>query len=197
MSSSVKYDSFPIHLAVRTNVGSGSVHLIVARSLPRDAVCFTCLLIDLWKLGLKDGFGSLCVEKWRFDEFFNAMVVEAAQQGFSYHPIDMSEAKWLVAQGLRIAKKVGTKTVSRKWIDIVGDLSEIKIEGSLYKCYRCEKGELPPEADDCILKIAKREVKIAGTPKEIKILFLCNDCMKNVEWFSPRVWRLMGEGEAM
>ncbi|MBS7635124.1 hypothetical protein KEJ34_06520 [Candidatus Bathyarchaeota archaeon] len=180
MPRRVKYDSFPVYLAVRTNVGSGSVHLMVARRLSRDMVCFTYLLIDLWKLGLKDGFGSLSMEKERFDEMFNAMVEEVTEQGFNYHPIDISEAKWLVAQGLRIAEKVGIKAVSQKWINIVGDLSEIKIDGSLYKCYKCERGELPPEADNYILKIAKREVRIAGTPKETKLLFLCKNCERKM-----------------
>ena len=181
MTRLVKYDSFPIYLAIRTAVGSGSIHLMVARSLSKDTVCFTSLLIDLWKLGLKDGFGGVSMKKEMFDEMFKAMIKGAEELGLKYHPIDISEAKWLVAQGIRIAKKVGIKPVSQKWIDIVGDISKVKIGGSLYKCYNCERGELPPEADNFILKIAKREIKIAGTPKETKLVFLCDKCKKNAK----------------
>ena len=174
----VRYDSLPLYLALRTEVGSGSVLLLVARMLPRGRVCFTNLLIDLWKLGLKDGFGCESMEKDRFDKMLNVMVEEAGRRGIQYHHIDISEAKWLVAQGIRIAEKVGTKPVERRWIDIVGDISGVKIEGSLYKCYACERGELNPEADELILKVARREIKIAGTPKEAKIVFLCSECEK-------------------
>ena len=174
----VNYDSLPIYLAVRTEVGSGSIHLVVARSLSKDRVCFTFLLIDLWKLGLKDGFGKVSMRKKTFDEMFNAMIEEAEEHELHYHPVDTSEARWLVAQGIRIAKKVSVKPVNKRWIDIVGDISGVKIEGSLYKCYSCERGELQPEGDDFILEVAKREVKIAGTPKEPKIVFLCKECEK-------------------
>jgi len=174
----VHYDSLPLYLALRTEVGSGPVLLLVARMLSGGRVCFTHLLIDLWKLGLKDGFECESMKKDRFDKMLNVMVEELGRRGIHYHPVDISEAKWLVAQGIRIAEKVGTEPVERRWIDIVGDISGVKIEGSLYKCYACERGELNSDADELILKVARREIKTAGTPKEAKIVFLCSECEK-------------------
>ena len=174
----VEYDSLPIYLVERTDVGLGSVNLIVARILPDNMICFTCLLIDLWKLGLKDGFGKRSVKKSEFDEMFNAMIEDAEEHEVHYHPIDISEAKWLVAQGIRIAESVGIRPVNKKWVDVVGDIYSVKIGGSLYKCYHCEKGELQPKDDEFIFKAARSEIEIAGTPEEIEIEFLCGKCMK-------------------
>jgi tetratricopeptide (TPR) repeat protein len=174
----VDYDLLPIYLVERTDVGGGSVSLIVARSLSGNEVCFACLLIDLWKIGLKDGFGRMSMTKDEFDVVLEAMVRDAEAHGIHYHPIDISEAKWLVAQGLRIAEKVGTKPVNKKWVDMVGDISSVKIGGSLYKCYRCEKGELQPEDDELILKVAKSEMETAGLLGETMMEFLCEECMK-------------------
>jgi hypothetical protein len=174
----VDYDLLPIYLVERTDVGAGSVSLIVARSLFGNEVCFACLLIDLWKVGLKDGFGKRSMKKSEFDEMFDVMVRDAEEHGVHYHPIDISEAKWLVAQGIRIAENVGTRPVNKRWVDVVGDISSVKIGGSLYKCYRCEKGELQPKDDEFILKLARSEIEMAGSPEETRIEFVCEKCMK-------------------
>lgn len=187
----VDYDLLPVYLVERTDVGAGSVSLIVARSLFGNEVCFTCLLIDLWKVGLKDGFGKRSMKKSEFDEMFNVMIRDAKKCGVHYHPIDISEAKWLVAQGIRIAENVGTKPVNQKWVDVVGDISSVKIGGSLYKCYRCEKGELQPKDDEFILKVARSEMELAGSPEETKIEFVCEKCMKK-----KRVHARKKKGEA-
>jgi len=174
----VDYDLLPIYLVERTDVGGGSVSLIVARSLSGNEVCFACLLIDLWKVGLKDGFGKRSMMKDEFDEMFESMVRDAEARGIHYHPIDISEAKWLVAQGIRIAENVGTTPVNKKWVYVVGDISRVKIGGSLYKCYRCEKGELQPKDDEFILEVARSGMELAGSPEETKIEFVCEKCMR-------------------
>ena len=175
-------DSLPVYLADRTDVGSGSVSLVVARRNRDGTVCYATMLIDLWKLGLKDSFGSFSVKRKKFDEMYDKMMERLARgdEPAYFHPTTIEEAKWLVAQGLRIASAVGTPA-SRHWIRIVGELSGVSISGSLYKCFSCERGELDPEIDSYILDIARDEGKqgVAGTPEESIIHLECAKCRGN------------------
>ena len=176
------YDSLPVYLADRTDVGSGSVSLVVARRNRDGTICYATMLIDLWKLGLKDSFGSFSVKRKKFDEMYDKMMERLARgdEPAYFHPTTIEEAKWLVAQGLRIASAVGTPA-SRHWIRIVGELSGVSISGSLYKCFSCERGELDPEIDSYILDIARDEGKqgVAGTPEESIIHLECAKCRGN------------------
>ncbi len=173
------YDRLPVYLADRTDVGSGSVSLVVARRNVDGTICYTIMLIDLWKLGLKDSFGSFSIKRMKFDAIYDKMIEKLARQDepVYFHPIEIEQAKWLVAQGLRIANAVGTPS-SRHWVRIVGDISAVSIPGSLYKCSTCERGELDTEIDRNILSIARDEGRkgVAGTPQESMVYYACSKC---------------------
>jgi hypothetical protein len=171
------YDRLPIYVCDR--VGVGSINLVVARRNGDGAVCYASYLIDLWKLGLKSSFGSFSMKTKRFDEIYKAMIegYSSSDESSYFSLVDIDEAKWLVAQGIRIAEAVGTP-FSKRYVPIVGGISQVKIGGSLYKCFNCEKGELPPEVDGEILSIARAEGRsgMAGTPQESTIYFECEKC---------------------
>ncbi len=171
------YDRLPIYVCDR--VGEGSINLVVARRNEYGTICYASYLVDLWKLGLKSSFGSFSMKTKRFDEIYNVMIESHSNsdEPSYFSPVDIDEAKWLVAQGIRVAEAVGTP-FSKRYVPIVGDISQVKIGGSLYKCFKCEKGELPPEVDDEILSIARAEGRrgIAGTPQEATICFECEKC---------------------
>ncbi|MDG7027495.1 MAG: hypothetical protein JRN16_03690 [Nitrososphaerota archaeon] len=174
----LRYEALPVHLVCRTDVGTGSVNLVVARRNRDGTICYSSFLVDFWKLGLKDSYGSFSLKTKKFDRTFEKMMERLERNGGGYfHPIEIEEAKWLVAQGLRIADAVGTPS-SRHWVKIVGDIEGVRIEGSLYKCFRCERGELPDEVDRRILSVAKDEGRrrVAGTPEEQTLYFVCDNC---------------------
>lgn len=175
---SLRYEALPVHLVCRTDVGKGSVSLVVTRRNRDGTLCYASFLVDLWKLGLKDSYGSFSLKTKKFDGMFEEMMERLERNGGGYfHPIEIDEAKWLVAQGLRIADAVGAPS-SRHWVKIVGDIEGVRIAGSLYKCFRCERGELPDEVDGSILSIARDEGRrrVAGTREEQAIYFVCDNC---------------------
>jgi hypothetical protein len=178
-----------LYLAYRTDVGTGSVHLLVARRNRDSTIRYASFLIDLWKLGLKDSLGGLSAKRKKFDGLVNKMLEELERkEGLYYHPIEAEEAKWLVAQGVRIAEAVGTPS-SRRWVSaVVGDLSRVRISGSLYKCYACEKGELSKDEDSLILRVAMDEGRrrVAGTPAESMGYFTCDACKSTSTEYSGR-----------
>ncbi len=142
---------------------------MVARRNGNGTVCCAFFLIDLWKLGLKSSFGNFSIRTQKFDKIYSDMVESYSNnldEPSYFSPVDINEAKWLVAQGIRVSEAVGTP-YSKRYVPIVGDVSRVKIGGSLYKRFNCEKGELPPEIDDAIPHIARAEGRrdIAGTPK--------------------------------
>ena len=173
-----RYDKLPIYLCGR--IGEGSVNLVVARRNGDGTVCCAFFLIDLWKLGLKSSFGSFSMRTKQFDKIYSEMVESYSDnldEPSYFSMVDINEAKWLVVQGIRVAEAVGTP-YSKRYVPIVGDVSQVKIGGSLYKCFTCEKGELFSEIDDAILRIARAEGRrgIAGTLQEARIYFECENC---------------------
>lgn len=172
------YEKFKLLECKRSPVGDGSVEIFVARRLPHDLAAVSVLLVDLWKLGLKDGWGHERITLQEFNDFRDSIMEAFAKDGIEIADADITDVKWVVAQGIRLAEAVGTPKVDRKWVDMVGDLSAIKLGGSLYKCYNCGRGELSEE--DCAeaLEVAKEELRtgVAGTPEESAVYFECKRC---------------------
>lgn len=171
--------ALPLYLAYRTDVGTGSVSLVVARRNQDGTICYGSFLIDLWKVGLKDSYGSFSIKRKKFDDLVNRLIDKLERnEGGYYHPIEEEDTKWLVAQGVRIANSVGTPA-SRHWVRVVvDDVSDVPISGSLYKCYSCERGELSKDEDALILSTAIEERRSgdAGTPAESMLYFVCDRC---------------------
>ncbi len=61
---------------------------------------------------------------------------------------------------------------------ILGNMDDIKVDGSLYKCYECGKGELSDEIVEIIKKVTKTDVAAGtcGTPLESPLYFVCDKC---------------------
>jgi len=154
----------------------GSRSVVIARERPDGNLQFVSVLIDEWKMGLKDCFGSRNLSKKRFDEIIRQMPID-------YINADLDECNWLIKQGLRIAKAVGARIPGEfyKLKDIIGGLDDIHITGSLYKCYKCGKGELSDEDVGYIKKVTYHDMArgVCGTPGETKIFVVCDACKKS------------------
>ncbi len=159
------------------STNSGSIIVLFYDHSPISGkIKFINVLIDVWKLGLKDCFGR----RRMTDKEWNKMLDNYAEQGAELEPLSVEEAKWLVKHGLRIAGEIGTPCPPefQQFQDIIGNLSSITVDGSLYKCFSCNHIDLPENIVERIKKVAKRELKsgVAGTPDEEFIWFGCAQC---------------------
>jgi len=156
---------------------SGSIMVLFYDNSPISGkIKFVNVLVDVWKLGVKDCFGQrrMTEKEWK------RMLKKYAERGAELEPCSVEEAQWLVQYGLRIADEIGTPRPKEfeQFRDIIGDLSSVIVEGSLYKCFSCNKNDLQTNQVERIKKVAQRELKtgVAGTPKEEIIWFSCADC---------------------
>jgi hypothetical protein len=167
-----KKGELPLYKVMKTT-GEGSHAVIVAREKPNGNLQYINVLVDAWKMGLKDCFGSHNIPKL---EFYN--MVEGA--GEPYVDYGLDEALWLIKHGLRIAREVGTPVPDKfkEFEYILGDMGGIEVGGSLYKCFRCGRGELTEGEVEKIKEVAKRDMDagVCGTPDETMIYFTCSDC---------------------
>lgn len=161
----------------------GSVNVIIARRLPHNLFSVAVFLVDLFKLGLKDSFGSERVNGPEFNESYESIIDGFASEGVGLSDIDISEAKKIIGRGLRIAAAVGTPPVDKGLLETVGTIDESAIRGSLYKCYECGEGELSEETCGRILEVARKELAlgVAGTPKERILWMMCDSCKDRSE----------------
>lgn len=166
-------EELPIHKTLISG-SYGSRVVIISREMPNGNVQYISVLVDGWKMGLKGCFGSRNISKGRFYKEvvgdMNAELIEG----------NLYECKWVIKQGLRIAEAVGTKMPEEfyEFKDIVGSLDNINITGSLYKCYKCGKGELSDKYVDSIKKITYHDMArgVCGTPDETAMFFVCDEC---------------------
>ncbi len=165
----------PIYKVLKSKT-KGSYSIIVSREQTDGKLQFIVVLIDAWKMGLKDCFGSNNITKQDFQRKLLAKLGGANM----FAEISLSEALWSIKYGLRIAKEVKTRIPREfeKLKYILGDFDNIKVEGSLYKCFECEKGELPEDVVKTIKEVTRHDTKagVCGTPAETMIYFVCDEC---------------------
>ena len=165
------------HRYAYRSTSRGSVVVIVVRdSVKHGKIDYVVALVDLWKAGLKRCFGKFNAKARGLEKIFDGF----EKTGTVIRPIAPKEARWIIKEGIRIREFLNLSIPSKckKLLPIVGDLDSVKITGSIYKCFKCMKGELSPEIDQFIKKVALREIKegIVGTPDEMRIYFLCDKC---------------------
>ncbi len=155
----------------------GSIMVLFTGMLPNRKREFVNILVDVWKLGLKDCFGRHGMSEWEW----KGMLREYKEGGIELLSCSLKDAQRLVKHGLRIAEHVGTPLPPEfdEFSHLV-DLSSVDITGSLYKCFKCGKGELSDEQVAIITQVAREELKtgVAGTPDEEKIYFVCEACKR-------------------
>ena len=116
----------------------GSIILVLRKDTKNRDFMNLVFLIDVWKVGLKD----LYVNKDTLNGLFRKLTQHSP--GAEFEEISRHDSAYLLARGLRIAKNVKTiiKPLTEKWLEKLG-IQQIKLSGSLYKCYMCEENDLP------------------------------------------------------
>ncbi len=145
----------------------GSI-LVLLYSEKQSSVIY---FVDPWKIGILDCF--------LFEGDLDNIRQEMNMPDLKFTQIDLTMAKYFIAMGKRISKRVGTplNSMANKW-NAKLEIDNVEISGSIYKCFSCETGELDTQEDAKIIGIAKRELKrkVAGTIKEKQYYYICKDC---------------------
>lgn len=149
----------------------GSKAIIIARAKPDDTYQYISLLVDEWKMGLKDCFGSYNASK---------AIIESLLSKADYVKTDIRECKKLVKRGIRIVEELRLKLPKEfeKYKGIIGNMDDVDVSGSLYKCFSCGEGDLKDEIVRMIKEVTLEDVKrgVCGTPDETMVYFTCDKC---------------------
>lgn len=171
-------EALPVYKVLKSK-SEGSYAIVVSRERTDGKIQYIALLIDVWKMGLKDCFGSHSITKHDFQR----KIINRWGNLSIFAEISLTEALQTVKYGLRIAKEVKTR-IPREFEEyryILGDLGNVKAEGSLYKCFKCGKGELSDDEVESIKEITRHDAAagVCGTPAETMVYFVCDECKKN------------------
>lgn len=163
-------DDLPLYNSWITSP-KGSRAVLIARAKPDNTYQYVSLLVDEWKMGLKDCFGSYNAPK---------DIIESLLSGADYVETDIQKCKKLVKRGIRIAEELRLKLPKefKKYKSIIGDIGNIDVGGSLYKCFSCGKEDLGNEEVEMIKDITLKDVKrgVCGMPNETIVYFKCEKC---------------------
>jgi len=167
--------ALPIYKVLKSK-SEGSYVIVVSREKTDGRLQYIAVLIDAWKMGLKDCFGNHSITK----QDFQRKIIKMWGKLSSFAEISLSEALWSIKYGLTIAKEVKTR-IPKEFEDyryILGNMDNIKVEGSLYKCFKCGKGELSDEVVEIIKEVTRHDAAagVCGTMAETMIYFVCDDC---------------------
>ncbi len=171
-------EALPVYKVLKSK-SEGSYAIVVSRERTDGKLQYIALLIDVWKMGLKDGFGSHSITK----QDFQRKIIRMWGTLSIFAEISLAEALQTVKYGLRIAKEVKTR-IPREFEEyryILGDMDDVKVEGSLYKCFKCGKGELSDDEVELIKEITRHDVAagVCGTMAETMVYLVCDECRKN------------------
>lgn len=149
----------------------GSRIAVISRIKHNGNFEMASMLVDEWKMGLKDGFGNYNFTKDQLDEYIDAG---------EFREATIEECKKLIKRGIFIAKSLGFRLPKEyeQYNKIIGNIDSIAINGSLYKCYACGEGDLGEETISRIKQVTLNDVTegICGTPDETIIYFTCDKC---------------------
>ncbi len=134
------------------------------------------VMIDPWKFGLLDSF--------YFEGTLDDIKKEINQPKLTFESIEKDNALWFIAYAYRISKKINfpIKSEILQWLDDI-KIQDIKIDGSYYKCFNCEIGELSEEDDKTIIKMTRQAIKNGNiiSNNEKQYYFVCKECKEKVE----------------
>jgi len=150
---------------------AGSKIVVISRLKLNGNFEIASMLVDEWKMGLKDGFGNYNLTKNQLDDYIRMP---------EFREADVDECHRLIKKGICIASELGFRLPREyeQFKGIIGDIENIDLTGSLYKCYACGKEDLDEKTICKIKSITLKDVKegVCGTPNETMVYFVCNKC---------------------
>lgn len=149
----------------------GSRIIVVSRIKPNGNYEIASMLVDEWKMGLKDGFVNYNFTPYQLNEYIRRT---------DFNGTTLDECKKLVKRGILIAKSLNLRLPKEyeQCKKIIGNIDDVQINGSLYKCYSCGQNDLSDTIISRIKAVTINDIKkgICGTEDETIIYFTCNDC---------------------
>jgi len=151
----------------------GSKIAVISRIKHNGNYEMASMLVDEWKMGLKDGFGKYDFTQDQLDEYISRA---------DFQETTLDECKKLIKRGILIAKNLGFRLPKEyeQCKEIIGNIDDTPINGSLYKCYACGKNDLSEKIISRIKEVTLNDVRegICGTEDESMIYFTCDNCKK-------------------
>jgi len=182
----------PLYKTLITD-SKGSKVVMISRERSDGNIAFVSILIDEWKMGLKDCFGSYNTPK-------SMLMREINSDHLPFIEGNFEECKKLIKRGVLIAEEIGTKIPEEfeGFRKIIGDLDNVELTGSLYKCFECGEGDLPEEVIKVIKKTTIEDMKrgICGKEGEIVLHAICDACKEKGNE-SEDVWDPWGDDSVM
>jgi len=173
--NSLTGESLPIYKCWISNP-KGSRIVIISRIKTNGNFEIASMLVDEWKMGLKDGFGNYNLTKDQLDEYTG--------RG-DFREATIEECKNLIKRGIFIAKSLGFRLPKEyeQYSGIIGNMDSIAINGSLYKCYACGENDLSEETASIIKEVTLKDATkgVCGTPNETMIYFTCDKCKEKMK----------------
>lgn len=156
----------------------GSRSIVIAREKENGNLQFISVLVDEWKMGLKDCFGSHDISKKEFNKL-------VARLPSSYADADLNECKEIIKRGILIAETLDLRIPRelREFKHILGDLDKVEVTGSLYKCFECGKGDLSEDVVEQIKEVTLQDIAagVCGSEGETMLYSVCDKCGEKEE----------------
>jgi hypothetical protein len=137
-------EGLPVYKVLKSKT-EGSYAIIVVRERPDGKYQHIVVLIDAWKMGLKNCFGSHSITM----QDFQRKVISRVGGPKMVKEISLSEAQWAIKYGLRIAKEVNTHVPKEfEEVEMIKKVTEHDVAAGIcgtpsetilyYKCNKCK-----------------------------------------------------------
>jgi len=132
-------------------------------------------LVDLWKAGFKDCQGRFSISETEYLLEFSRYNLQ-----FDMVEIPWKKALYFLKMGINIrnALEIPYPDEFYQFKHLVPSLDDIQVTGSIYKCYKCESGNLPEDVVESILDVTLKDITSGtiGQEGENVLYFTCEKC---------------------
>lgn len=156
----------------------GSVVLWFEHRDPSGKWDFFSPLVDLWKAGFKDCHGRRNISDNEYSLYFSRYKLQ-----LDLIEIPWDQALFLLKTGMRIRNALHLPYPDDfiRFKTFLTPLADIQVTGSIYKCYKCESGNLPDDVVEVILEATLYDIAngTIGQEGEELFYFVCEKCSGN------------------
>ena len=132
-------------------------------------------LVDLWKAGFKDYQGRRNISESEYSSNYSLY-----KQQFDLTEIPWGRALYLLKIGINIrdALHLPYPDGFSRFRDFLTPFDDIQVTGSIYKCYKCEEGDLTDEVVESIIEVTLDDMSngTIGQEGENLLYFVCENC---------------------
>lgn len=141
-------------------------------------------LVDLWKAGFKDCHGRRNISDSEYSLYYSQY-----KQQYDLIEIPWHQALYLLKSGINIrdALHLPYPDDFTRFKDFFTSLDDIQVAGSIYKCYKCEEGDLTNDVVELIIEVTLNDMinGTIGQEGENLLYFVCENCSDETKAYEP------------